>query len=241
MKYTVTIFLRSLILATISVTITQPITPNHATPPTQKMSKKKNIEIDDDIPFTEDLMREHGILNRVLLIYEEVIRQFDRGNTPLQELMAALRIIETFIEEYHEKIEETYVFPLFEKNKVQVSLVKTLRKQHAAGRVLTAQIKEETNKQSLTRKEKRKIKNKLRQFIRMYRPHEARENTVLFPMVRSLISEAEFDALGKKFDDIEHKLFGQHGFSVILKKVENIEKRLGIYRLDQFTPAPSQN
>ncbi len=30
------------------------------------------------ISLTEDLMREHGILNRILLVYEEIIRRLDQ-------------------------------------------------------------------------------------------------------------------------------------------------------------------
>ena len=42
--------------------------------------------------------------------------------------------------------------------------------------------------------------------------------------------------MGEKFDALEHKLFGENGFSDILKKVEAIEKDLNIYNLELFTP-----
>jgi len=37
-------------------------------------------------------------------------------------------------------------------------------------------------------------------------------------------------------DDFEHKLFGKNGFESIVKKVASLEKELGIYTLEQFTP-----
>src|SRR5207237_5266049 len=37
----------------------------------------------------------------------------------------------------------------------------------------------------------------IQQFIRMYNPHEAREDTVLFPAFRKIVSPHEFDALGE--------------------------------------------
>ena len=40
----------------------------------------------------------------------------------------------------------------------------------------------------------------LRQFIRMYNPHEAREDTVLFPAFRGIVSANEFDSLGEDFE-----------------------------------------
>lgn len=78
----------------------------------------------------------------------------------------------------------------------------------------------------------------LRQFIRMYRPHESREDTVLFPAVRRLMTAKEFDEMGDRFEQREHQLFGEHGFEDIVEKVAEFEKALGIYDLGQFTPKP---
>ena len=70
----------------------------------------------------------------------------------------------------------------------------------------------------------------------MYRPHEAREDTVLFPALRQIVSKSEFDALGEEFEKKEHALFGEEGFEKIVDRVASIEKALGIYELSQFTP-----
>ena len=70
----------------------------------------------------------------------------------------------------------------------------------------------------------------------MYRPHEAREDTILFPALRSIVSEHEFDALGEEFETKEHQLFGKEGFEGEVEKVGEIEKQLGIYDLSKFTP-----
>ena len=190
-----------------------------------------------EIPLTEDLMREHGVLNRVLLIYEEIIKRIENDiDFQIDTLTNAVNIIKEFIQDYHEKLEETYVFPLFEKQKKEIRLVKTLRNQHNKGREITAQLQKLSAKNKLDKSTKKSIKNLLQKFIRMYRPHEAREDTVLFPQVRSLISEQEFKDLGEKFEDLEHELFGEKGFETMVKKVETIEKELEIYNLEQFTP-----
>ena len=55
----------------------------------------------------EDLMREHGVLKRVMLIYEEVLRHFEKGGSVSPDLIRdAAKIIRAFIEDYHEKLEE---------------------------------------------------------------------------------------------------------------------------------------
>ena len=70
----------------------------------------------------------------------------------------------------------------------------------------------------------------------MYRPHEAREDTVLFPAFRELVGEKEYDRLGDMFEDREHQLFGAAGFEGKVEEVAQLERQLGIYDLAQFTP-----
>jgi hypothetical protein len=73
----------------------------------------------------------------------------------------------------------------------------------------------------------------------MYRPHEAREDTVLFPAFRSLVPDKEYKELGELFESREHQLFGKEGFEGQVERVGQIERRLGIYDLSQFTPKMS--
>jgi hemerythrin-like domain-containing protein len=84
--------------------------------------------------------------------------------------------------------------------------------------------------------DRRKLADSMRQFIRMYSPHEAREDTVLFPAFRGIVSAHEFDSLGEDFEKKEDELFGQGGFFKVVDHVAEIEKQLGIYDLAQFTP-----
>jgi hypothetical protein len=70
----------------------------------------------------------------------------------------------------------------------------------------------------------------------MYRPHAAREDTILFPALRSIVSAKEFDDLGEEFEDKEEKLFGAGGFEKIIGQVAELEKTIGLYDISQFTP-----
>ena len=84
--------------------------------------------------------------------------------------------------------------------------------------------------------ERAKVAEAIRQFNRMYAPHEAREDTVLFPAFHSIVSQNEYDSLGEDFEKKENELFGDEGFEKMVDKVAGIEKQLGIYELSQFTP-----
>lgn len=188
-----------------------------------------------EVSPTEDLMREHGLLNRVLLIYEACGRRLN-GKSDLDPgiLSEAAGIIKNFIENYHEKLEEEYLFPRFEKARKLTELVAILRQQHQAGRGLTTQIQQLAA--AKTPAERDRLNSAIGAFIRMYRPHEAREDTVLFPALHQIVSAHEFDALGDDFEKKEHELFGKEGFEGMVVKVAGLEKQLGIYDLAKFTP-----
>ena len=183
-------------------------------------------------------MREHGILKRVLLVYEEAIRRIDTNqDLDPDTVRDAATIIRTFIEDYHEKLEEDYLFPLFEKAGRLTDLTNVLRAQHQAGRRLTEQITQSATRQGLKDPQSAAVvKHAMQQFVRMYEPHEAREDTVLFPALRTVVSKHEFGALGEDFEKKEHQLFGEEGFEKMVNRAAAIEKALGIYDLAQFTP-----
>jgi hypothetical protein len=70
----------------------------------------------------------------------------------------------------------------------------------------------------------------------MYRPHEAREDTVLFPALHELVAPPEYEELGDKFESREHELFGEDGFEKIVEEIAGLEKKVGLYDLARFTP-----
>jgi hemerythrin-like domain-containing protein len=187
---------------------------------------------EDDVSTNEDLMREHGVLNRILLIYDEALRHIAaKQKFDAAIIGKAAGMIQKFIEDYHEKLEEDHLFPRFEKAGKLVDLTKTLRAQHAAGRTLTNRILVAAKGNSL-----QDSAADLAAFLRMYRPHEAREDTVLFPALHTIVSKHEYDALGEEFDKIEQKTFGGDGFDMAVDQVTELEKQMGIYDLAQFTP-----
>lgn len=190
-----------------------------------------------EVTPAEDLMREHGLLKRILLIYDEVgSRIAAKKDFPPGAIADAAKIIRDFIERYHEKLEEEYLFPRFRKHHVLVELVDVLEKQHAAGRTVTERIFAVAQSGAKSADDRHKLATDLHAFVRMYAPHEAREDTVLFPALHTILSRHEYDALGEDFEKREHQLFGKEGFEGMVPRVAEIEKQFGIYDLSQFTP-----
>jgi hemerythrin-like domain-containing protein len=193
---------------------------------------------DEGVTAPEDLMKEHGVLNRCLLVYEEGMRRLQAHEevTP-QVFHQTADLVRRFVEAYHEQNEEKYIFPVFQKAGKLTALVTTLLTQHKAGRAVTAEILRLS--ESSTFKEpdtQRRLVAACQQFIRMYRPHEAREDTVLFPALRTILSPKQVEALGARMEADEKKVLGAKGFEKAVAEVARLEKALGIDDLAQFTP-----
>jgi hemerythrin-like domain-containing protein len=206
----------------------------------QPKAGQSSTPSDEEVSVTppEDLMREHGVLKRVLLIYREGIRRLQAGDeAPVQALNAGAGIIRNFIENYHEHLEEQYVFPKLEQANKLADTTAVLRTQHKRGRTLTDRVLAATTAAAAPGKPAREsLIQDMAAFIRMYEPHEAREDTVVFPALRDVVPARQFRDLAEIFEDEEHRRFGQTGFQGVVDNVANIEKSLGIYDLSQFTP-----
>jgi len=185
----------------------------------------------------EDLMREHGVLDRVLLVYEAGLKKFDAKEDFDPAVLAnAAQIVRDFIENYHEQSEEQAVFPRFKKAGKLVPLVDTLLAQHKAGRKVTETILQAAPGSRQDGDDRRRLVPAIQSFIAMYRPHAAREDTELFPLLRGLVSPHEYDAMAEDFERKEHQLFGADGFEMMVQRVAGLEQSIGINDLAQFTP-----
>ena len=202
------------------------------------LAKEEKKKANDEVAPTEDLMREHGVLRRILLVYGEVIRRVDAKQEIKPEwVSSSATIIREFIEDYHEKDEEEFVFPRLQKAGKLTDLVTVLLAQHQAGRRVTADVLRLATPAGLKSDASRKqLADGLRSFIHMYEPHAAREDTVLFPAFRALLNERELKKLMDVFEDKE-KALPHGGFEKMVDEVAKIEQSIGINDLAKFTPA----
>src|SRR5215472_12040320 len=100
-------FLARTSVALIASSLAQPFSTLSA----QKKTGKTE-EQEEGVSTNEDLMREHGVLNRILLIYEEAMRRMQgKEKVDVDVISKSASLIKRFIEEYHEKLEEDYLFP----------------------------------------------------------------------------------------------------------------------------------
>ena len=196
-----------------------------------------------EVTANEDLMREHGILRRALLVYREAatrLRQDPNSVTP-DVLEKTAQLFRVFGEDYHEqKLEEQYVLPLIKKFRNPAeAYVDVLLAQHARGRAITDYILSVTKADRIPSNATAPLVTALESFARMYDYHAAIEDTIVFPAWKASLGETEVEELGAKFEEIEMEYFGGgNGFESAVARMYEIEASMGMTDLATFTAPP---
>jgi hemerythrin-like domain-containing protein len=183
----------------------------------------------------EELMVEHGVLKRVLLAYRAMSARLGDGRPlPSGVVTDAAQIVSSYVEGFHEGLEEAYVFPRVRD--AEPELVRTLLIEHDRGRHLTAGILTAVGSGFGTAAARAALRADLDSFVRMYEPHEAWEDTVVYPALRAATPQRTLDELAERFADLQNKQFSDQALRQILDRVGGVEQQLGIHDLAAFTP-----
>ncbi len=195
-----------------------------------------------EITATEDLMREHGVLRRALLVYTAAATKLhaNPANIPPDALQKTAKLFRAFGEEYHEKkLEEAYIFPAVKQAGGEAATYPDiLVTQHNRGREITDYIISVTQSAKLAASNAGDLAKALEAFVLMYRNHAAREDTIIFPAWKQTLTSGQLDEMNDKFEDIEHEQFGEDGFEDAVKQISAIEAGLGLSDITQFTAPP---
>ena len=196
-----------------------------------------------EVTATEDLMREHGVLRRALLVYQEtaVKLRTNAGSIAPEALQKTAKLFRAFGEEYHEKkLEEVHIFPALKNaNSLAAVYVGILTAQHQRGRELTDYILAVTAAAKLASGNVEPLARAMEALGRMYQHHAAIEDTIVFPSWKQTMTRDQMDEISDKFEEIEKQQFGKDGYEDAVKQIGDIETTLGLDDLGQFTaPAP---
>jgi hemerythrin-like domain-containing protein len=195
-----------------------------------------------EVTATEDLMREHGVIRRALLVYSELADKIrkDPGSVDAAALRKTAQLFRTFGEDYHERmLEEQHIFPIVRKMQGEAAKYPdVLTAQHQRGREITDYILAVTSGAKISQQHGEPLARTLEGFVRMYENHAAREDTIVFPAWKTNFSNKQLDELSDQFEDIEHKMFGKDGFEDAEKTISGIETGFGFADIAQFTPLP---
>lgn len=202
--------------------------------------KKRNEE--KEVGAVEDLMREHGVLRRALLVYIESVPKLraNPGSLPTDAIARTAKLFRSFGEDYHERmLEEPYIFPAVKKvGGAAAAYVDVLKVQHDRGREITDYILAVTGRGVIGTGDAEPLTRAFESFVLMYQNHTAREDTIVFPSWKDALSDRQLREMGERFEDIEHRQFGKDGYEDAVTQIGRIEQVLGLADLAQFTAPP---
>jgi hemerythrin-like domain-containing protein len=206
----------------------------------EKANKKRGEE--KEVGAVEDLMREHGVLRRALLVYIESVPKLraNSGSLPADAIARTAKLFRSFGEDYHERmLEEPHIFPAVKKaGGAAAAYVDVLKAQHDRGREITDYILAVAGKGAIGTGDAEPLARAFESFVLMYQNHTAREDTIVFPAWKDALPERQLREMGDRFEDIEHRQFGKDGFDDAVKQIGQIEQALGLADLAQFTAPP---
>lgn len=185
----------------------------------------------------EFLDRQHGLLHRAVFILEEVRGGMDaRMDLPPEIIQGTIDVIRRFVVDFHQKMEEKHIYPAFESAKKMGGLVGVLREQHEAGAQLVEVLKQLAAEFSARDLEKRRtMASAIHKLGRMYRAHADREDTVLFPVLRQVVTPKAYEQLNAEFRKAEIQAGGLHAYEDAVQKLSGYENLLSIGDLSAFT------
>lgn len=191
----------------------------------------------------EDLMREHGVLRRALLVYDQVADRLRTGDVRFDArvLTDAARLFRDFGEDFHQRmLEEAFIFPRVARGGGEpAKATEILAEQHERGREITDYLLAQGKDGRIAASTAPDLARALRSMVLMYGSHSAREDVIVFPAWKALVSDTGYREAGEEFAEIERKLFGQDAFADADRRIGRIEQHLGLADLASYTaPVP---
>ena len=205
------------------------------------LAARADQEKSTDVLAVEDLMREHGVLRRALLVYAQAAAQLRHVQAiPADALHRAAELFRRFGEDYHERsLEEQHVFPaVIAAGGKPATICRTLAAQHRRGRQITDYLLAASAGTGIGRSGMAPLAGVLEAMVRMYQHHTAIEDTVVFPAWKRTLTPARYSALSEQFEALEKRMFGHDGFEDAVQRIGAVEQAFGLADLALLTAPP---
>jgi hemerythrin-like domain-containing protein len=176
----------------------------------------------------DDLSHEHELIRRMLSVLELLTRELQLDKLgAAADLREAIRFARGFADRCHHGKEERLLFPLIAgKNETVANMpVRILTSKHDAGRTLIKDLEDalpgiEAGDAGATAH----AAQALTLYTRMLRKHIDKEENIVFPLARTLISQEVADKLAEQFEAVEQEM-GPNAHATFGAILESLEAR----------------
>jgi len=180
---------------------------------------------------TEDLMREHRLIERMLDSLEAAAARVKAGESMrVGFFMEAADFIKDFADGCHHHKEEGVLFPALEAAGVPRigGPIGAMLAEHERGRLLTYEMRSAAER---IRAGEPAAEDKLwlsaQGYVDLLRPHILKEDTVLFPMADRVIPGEQQRVLAEAFERIEREEIGEGVHEKYLGAAAALEREIG--------------
>jgi hemerythrin-like domain-containing protein len=179
----------------------------------------------------EDLSHEHELIRRMISVMEALTVDLRSGTPGIAgDLKEAIRFVRGFADKCHHGKEERLLFPLIaSKNQIVANMpVRILTSEHDAGRKLITELEDAlTAMEAGNDRASAKADQALTLYARMLRNHIDKEENIVFPLARTLISGEEAGLLAEQFEAVEEEM-GPSAHETFRGILESLEAKRGI-------------
>jgi hemerythrin-like domain-containing protein len=172
---------------------------------------------------TKNLENDHVYILRLTDVMERMIL---KGNTEIEHLEKAVKLIREYADGFHHAKEESLLFPLMETKGFSSKMgpVAVMLHEHVMGRDFVKGMLEGIQElKDGNASAYFSIYENMKGYIELLRNHISKENNILFRMADNAISDEEQQDLLGKFSEIEKALPGGIGAAVFTGGVESLE------------------
>jgi hemerythrin-like domain-containing protein len=173
---------------------------------------------------SQDLMNEHKAVLIMLGVIEKICEILKASQeADLQDIADIFDFLRIFVDKCHHGKEEGFLFPALEQAGIpnQNGPIGVMLAEHKMGRELVKQMLYSVTKNTIKKDE---FIASAYSYVRLLRNHIEKENSVLFPMGDSRLSEPKQKELLNAFERLEDEVIGKgkhEEFHTLLKHLEN--------------------
>ncbi len=174
---------------------------------------------------SKDLIHEHDAILFSLKILSEISDRVESGkDIPVQDITSLIDFLKLFADKCHHGKEEGILFPALEelgipKHKGPIGV---MLEEHEAGRKFIKRMEDAITSKGINKEE---FIHSSRGYIYLLRAHIEKENTVLFPMGDSKLSEAKHKELLEAFEEYEETVIGKGKHEELHKQLEEFNRK----------------
>jgi len=177
------------------------------------------------------LMEEHRVIERGIRLLQKVAERIDAGRDVEASVLAELvDFVRNFADRCHHGKEEKILFQTFAEKGIPVEggPIGVMLIEHEEGRRMARVMAEAASSIKDGDLSKSKVfSENAKSYAQLLTQHIYKEDNILYPMGRRLLSEEEKEELIRRFEVVERKEIGEGVHEKYINLIKDLERRLG--------------